>query len=323
MKNLKYVNIRCITSLAFFILSFNMAISGGLAQTDLDSDGFLSEGVPLNLPPGTSLTTTDGLATIYSLNTCSGETGVAREKCVSSTAKDLFVIIQRTTTDSSGQPTTLIPSPPYNTLNNQSTYNPDPLAHVRTGLGFAIHELNQASATDQNIGDYFAVKVIEDPAPTSPTSFYLGFSTFGTFPSYYSGGVATVWTTRIKDWIYRACNLAEINGTSYTPASSTSFICKNANTTTSINMKTYPNDIIKLYKEYIQNIVSHEVSHMIHLASATGTVDHHYTTVTGVLMEQNIVAKKTVDRNGNVVVTLYISKGYTKDDKNQYWLKAQ
>jgi len=73
-------------------------------------------------------------------------------------------------------------------------------------------------------------------------------------------------------------------------------------------------------KEFIQNIVSHEVSHMIHLAYGADTFDHHYPIAAGVLMEQFVDVKATVDRSANVDINLYISTGYTKADKSSVLL---
>jgi len=166
----------------------------------------------------------------------------------------------------------------------------------------------------------------------------MGFSTFGTFAAPYTGGTSNVWTAKIVNWISNACSSAKITTskgvtTTYIPSSSgvNSFKCTNANTGTSYDMKTSAYisgtqlfNLPQLYNEYVQNIVSHEVSHTIHLASASGTVDHHYTTLSGVLMEQAITTKQTIDKSGNVVVTLYISRSYTTDDQNpsEFWLVA-
>jgi hypothetical protein len=290
-----------------FALTLHLGTAGALAA-DTDLDGFANEEAGINLPTGTTMIATDNIQ-LSSLLKCIGtETGVAREKCVNPTTKDLFVIIQRASGSNN------IPSPPYGSTNL------DPLALVRnSGIGVTIHELKQTSGT-QAIGDYFAVKIIEN---LTLDGTYLGFSTFGTFAAPYTGGVATVWTNKIKAAIDKACTSSITSGTTtWTIANATSFFCKNANSSTSINMKTSP-DLTPLYREYTRNIISHEVDHMIHLASAAGTVDHHYTTLTGVLMEQNIVTKQTVDKSGNVLVTLYISTGLTKDDKSQFLLKAQ
>jgi hypothetical protein len=324
-----------LLALAAFALSLQLGTVGALAQ-DADKDGF-AETTAITLPIGLRLA---AYPTLTSLPLCGGS--IPRDKCIEDTAientpKDLFVIIQRATGCPASRTCSDPCSPTYVGAGDIPGFpydanNLDPLALVRAGLGVTTHELIPGSGytSSQAIGDYFAVKVVED---LNPCSSLMGFSTFGSFDgSYtYTGGVATVWPEKIKNWIATACSQAcftDKTGTisCYTPNSSgvNSFYCRNANSTTSVNMKVTPPavpDLSKLNGEFIQNIINHEVSHLIHLASASGTVDHHYPIAQGVLMEQFIGTKATKNRNNDIVVILYISTTYTRDDTVQFLLE--
>jgi hypothetical protein len=333
----KSLSILDLLALAAFALTFQLGAVGALAQTtDTDNDGFTNtietSGFPL--PPGMSINTYPSPSDPTKMPNCT-TSGGPRDQCVDPATKDLFVIIKRGATgcppsticNEPCQPTFVnsgipsdIPMPPY------SSTNLDPLALVRAGLGVTTHELIQTIGTSQAIGDYYAVKIVED---LNPCGAYMGFSTFGTFAAPYTGGIATVWPERIKNWITQTCSQACFTDrfnvtTCYKPndAGVMSFLCKNANSTTSVNMKSPdPALVSKLNGEFLQNIINHEVSHLIHLASASGTVDHHYPIAQGVLMEQFIGTKVTKDRSNNINVILYLSTGYTKEDKGQFWLE--
>jgi hypothetical protein len=305
-------------ALGAFILPLHWGTGAALAITETDMDGFSETGTS-TLPPNTYLTLTDGSGNtpqITTLPKCTGtQTGVAREKCLDPATKDLFVIIQRASLGSK------ISSPGY------SATNPDPLALVRNGgLGVTIHELRQTvegsqAITESDNNTYYAVKINEI---TTTEGYYLGYSTFATFPSGYTGGTGKVWTQKITDWIDKTCGKTApvvINGISYSPSVAKPIKCVNTNSGTTITLTDPTANLSQLYKEYIQNIVSHEASHLIHLAADTNTTDHHYTTISGTLMEQNIQPKQTVDKSGNVVVSLPISTTFQRNDKTQFQLR--
>lgn len=314
-----------LLALAAFALSLQLGTVGALAQ-DTDKDG-LPEGGLIDLT-GTGLSLVAYYNNPYQIPLCA--TGIPRDKCVDPSTQDLFVIIKR----ASGCPASIvcgdpcsptydssdIPMPPYD------TNNLDPLALVRSGLGVTTHELVQASGyTSQAIGGYYAVKIIED---LNPCSSWMGLAAFGTFDALYTGGVATIWPEKIKNWIRQTCSVAcfdlnkdGIAETCYTPDTANTFTCKNANSTTSVNMKATTPDLSKLNGELIQSLIDHEVSHLIHLASGSGTsADHHWPIATGIIMEQFIGTSVTKTTRGNISVILRISTGYTRDDKGQYLL---
>lgn len=337
----KSASILVLLALGAFALVFQLGAAGALAQVqDDDKDGFSNtlETAGFILGTGISLNTYPQLPDPTKMLNCAAS-NLPRDQCVDPNAKDLFVIIKRATT-ACPPPTTSctdpcspmygysnIPMPPYDPNNIL-----DPLALVRAGgLGVTAHgALIQTSGTSQLIGGpggYYAMKVVEDLNPCSP---WMGSSVFGTFDSPYTGGVATVWPEYIKNWIAKKCSEAcftDRSGTTtcYHPNDSDprvlTFNCKNANSTTSVNMIGPDQALVKkLNQEFIQNIIDHEVSHLIHLASASGTVEHHYPIAQGVLMEQFINTKVTKDAKGNINVILYISKTYTRDDTGDFWL---
>lgn len=307
-----------------FALTLTLGTVAALAQTDADKDGFAETGVIL-LPAGLSLA---AYPTVTSLPLCGGTT--PRDQCIDPAAKDIFIIIKRANGQCPASPCgdpcsptyggSDIPMPPYD------TNNLDPLALVRAGLGVTTHELIQTSGTSQAVGDYYAVKIFED---LNPCSSWMGLATFGTFDPPYTGGSATIWPEKIKNWVRETCSVAcfdlDKNGiaeTCYTPATANTFTCRNGNSTTSVNMKTTSPDLNKLYGELIQGIINHEVSHLIHLASGSGTsIDHHWPIATGILMEQFIGTSVTKDRSNNISVILRISTDYKREDKAQFLLR--
>jgi hypothetical protein len=340
-----------LLALGALILTFQLGAIRALAGTDDDSDGFYTtfENDGITLPQGMTLA---AYPSENFLPKCAA--GIPRDKCVDSTKQDLFVIIQRATTTSCPNPTscggctaplfgsTNIASPrDYNYATNSYT-SLNPLALVYPGapgattLPVTTHELIN-TGTSQMLGGgqppavppgWYAVKIVEN---LDPCSNYMGLSKFGV-PNKAS--LATVWPEKIKNWINNQCSTQcfDLNGDGtaeacYTPDQAASFLCKNGNSSTSIDMKANP-DLRPLYYEFIQNIVSHEASHMMKLAygstpSGATSADHHYTTLKGVLMEQSVLATVTKDNSvpPNITVTLYISKTYTKQDQTQHKLK--
>jgi len=334
-----------LLALGVFILTFQLGAVGALAGDDDDSDGFFKsvEDSGITLPPGTLLNTYPQKLDRTKLPNCAN-LGLPRDQCVDSTKQDLFVIIQRASVpcaSTCGDPCT---SPLFGNSNiplpGQSdqygrTYNPLALVYPGTPggttLGVTTHELIQTSGT-QVIGvtvppGWYAVKVVEN---LNPCSNYMGLAKFGV-PNLAS--LATVWPEKIKNWINNQCTEQcfdlDGNGTAeacYTPdiarTAGKTFLCKNGNSNTSIEMTVANPDLRPLYYEFLQNIISHEASHMMKLASGSGTsADHHYTTLKGVLMEQSVLATVTKDVSNNITVTLYISNTYTKQDKTQHKLK--
>jgi len=311
--------------LGAFALTFQLDTIVAIAQ-DADSDGFTdsveNNGITLT-ETGMSMPTTQG-----TFETFVPKCGSPRQYCVDPAAQDLFVIIQRATgcpaSTSCGDPcgpllfgSSDIPMPP----DYANYYNP--LAWV-PGIGLTTHELIQTSGTSQAVDGWWAVKVVEN---LDPCSSYMGLATFGVPKS--PGGVATVYPEKIMNWIDRTCSVAcfDLNAdgiaeTCYTPASANTFVCKSATSTVNMKATNPPPNLNPLYYELIKNVISHEVSHMMNLASGSGTsADHHWPIAYGYLMEQFIGTKVTKDRNNNIVVTLYISTGYNKQDKAQYRLK--
>lgn len=322
-----------LLALGAFALTFQCGVVDALAQQDTDLDGFIESG-SINVPAGMSLA---AYPNDRSLSICAA--GIPRDKCMDPATQDLFVIIKRATSC----PTSTIcggpcaPSYSGSDIPIPSLYSTtfDPLALVRAGLGVTTHELIQTSGT-QFIqegtaggtpgagGGWYAVKIVEN---LDPCSNYMGLATFGV---PYAGSVATVYPEKIKNWIAQTCSVACITNSSgvttcYRPNDNgvNTFTCKNANSSTSVNMKSPDANLVaKLNGEFIQNVINHEVSHMINLASGTGTsADHHYPIAQGIVMEQFISSKVTKDRSNNIVVTLYISTGYSKQDKTQHRLE--
>jgi hypothetical protein len=333
--------------LGAFTLVFQLGAVGALAQ-DADSDGFIDtlEGTGFTLTQGMSLAVTG--ETIIRNCTASG---LPRDQCVDQAKQDFFVIIQRATApcpaspscgDPCGQPLfgTSDIAPPSMYPNIYGTTS-GPLQWVPgIATGFATHEILQTSGTSMQVtpGGWYAVKITED---LNPCSSWMGISTPGTITPA-SPGSATVWPEKIMNWIDKACSQAcftdrKTNATTcyyvpvpgvpipagYLPAPSNgTFICKNANNSAaSVNMKDPNPNLAPLYNDFIKNVISHEASHLMHLAFGPGTsADNHWPAELGTLMEQNIGTKAT-NSKGNITVILYISNSYMNQDPAQHALK--
>jgi hypothetical protein len=301
----KTTSILVLLALAIFVMIFPLGPVGALAQSDRDGDGFFDtvEESGFNLPSGLWLADTHATY----LEKCMP--GVLRNQCVDPDSKDLFVIIERLSPSN-------IPVPPYD-----NNFNLDPLGFIYPGLGVTTHELRSDNPNpSQSIEDYVAVKVVED---SDPDGDLMGLATFGT---PYPFSVATVWPVRIKNWIDARCNQACFtdktgNTTCYTPDQAGTFQCINKTTGTTVDMKQTQPNLDKLNNEFIQNIINHEVSHMIHLAFGPDTFDHHYLTH-GSLMEKFIDAKESKDKKTppNISVILYVSTSYLRADRQSYEL---
>ena len=301
MKNrrpMKSKRILLLPALFAVALVFHLGASGGFAA-DTDGDGY--DEVAGIILPGNMRLVPDGETF---LPNCYDQPNVPRNKCVREGEKDLFVVMKRASIGG------IIPKPPYGLV------APDPLALVPAGLGVVLHELEfTGSDFSQKIENNYAVMVDED---LGSLGNLMGLATFG---APFSGSIATVWPFTIEKWLAEKCSEAcftDRNGneTCYTPSSANSFICKNAVSGTTVDMKKSA-DLTKLINEFIQNIVSHEVGHMIHLAVGADTFDHHYPTAKGVLMEQFIDSKAT-NSKGKIVVNLYISTSYTRTDSSEF-----
>jgi len=339
----KSLAILALLALGAFTLTFELGAVGAMAQQDTDKDGFtdLVETTGFDLPSGMSLAAYQNPPVTH-LGPCAP--GVLRDKCVDPATKDYFVIIKRATVPCASKCGDPCPSPLFGSsnipmpANYATTYNP--LGLVYPGLGVATHEILQTGGPNQVIGPtppgggWYAVKIVED---LNPCSSYMGLSKFGV---PYSGSVGTVWPEKIKNWINKQCsnqcfdlNADGIAETCYTPTTAgvSTFTCKNANSNTSVEMTAANPDLSPLYYDFLQNVISHEVSHMMNLAagsSPTGgtSADHHYTIIKGVLMEQSVGATTTrsIDTSSgktNINVNLFISTAYTAQDKAQYKLK--
>ncbi len=349
--------ILALLMLGAFTLAIQLGTISALAQTlpDTDYDGFSDaiEGTGFTLSSGMSMATAQG-AFVAFVPRC----GSPRQDCVDPATQDFFVIIQRATSpcpsptscgDPCGVPlfmgpptynkyTTDIPMPPQYQDIYKSTLGPlQWVSGIKTG--FTTHEILQTTGTSQQVtqqtGGWYAVKIVED---LNPCSSWMGLSTPGTITPNAPGS-ATVWPEKIMNWIDKACSQACFvdktgkttcyyvpvpgvpvpNG--YLPAPGT-FTCKNANNpAASVDMKAASLNLAPLYNDFIKNIISHETSHLMHLAFGPGTsADNHWPAALGTLMEQSIGTKAT-NSKGNITVILYISNSYASQDPGQHALK--
>jgi hypothetical protein len=355
-QNKKSAWILALLMLGAFTLALQLGAVGALAQ-DQDSDGFsdaLENSSGFTLTPGMSMATDAGTF-VTSVTKCG--TGSTRQNCVDPAKQDLFVIIQRATKpcstscgDLCGPP--LFPNVgPYGSdiamppdYPNPNIYGSPlgPLQWVpKIATGFTTHEIyqNPPSATQlvtQAQGGWYAVKIVED---LNPCSSWMGLSTPGTITPAAPGS-ATVWPEKIMNWIDKACSQACFTDTKtgkttcyYVPVPGVSvpagyvlatgkFTCTNAmNSAHSVDMKATPLNLAPLYHDFIKNVISHEASHMMHLAFGSGTsADNHWPAALGTLMEQSIGTKAT-NSKGNITVNLYISNSYASQDPGQHALK--
>jgi hypothetical protein len=163
-------------------------------------------------------------------------------------------------------------------------------AHEITNPGWAASDRTVApSASTQK-----AVRITEDQDGTlkDANGNYLPFgnSNYGT-PNGLDG--TTVWTPRIKNYVYTvAC-----------PASIADSSCKDS----------YSGAVGKdnVIAAYIRNTVSHETGHVTKLASTYNSRygGYHYAAGSNTVMEQSIVYK-----NSKGVVTFYIPNAYASGD---------
>jgi hypothetical protein len=341
--------ILALLMLGALALVFQLGAVCAIAQ-DQDQDGFSDslEGAGFTFINGLTLEAT-------------GQAGISpcttgpRDQCVDSTKEDYFVIIKRATNpcpnptscgDPCGPPmfnnatTNIAPYSQYLSIYG-TTYGPlEWVPLIETG--FATHSLlqNPTNAGQQVAASgWYAVKIVED---LNPCSSWMGLSVPGTITPTAPGS-ATVWTEKIKNWIDKACSQACFTDKTgnktcyyvsvpdvpvppgYLPAPG-KFTCTNGYNTnmTPIDMTTIAGQqrLPLLYHDFIKNVISHEASHMMHLAFGDGTTaDNHWQTLQGVLMEQNVVTKATKDKKGNIAVTINISTEYTRQDPGQHALQ--
>ena len=321
--------ISALLMLGAFTLTFQLGAISALAATpaDTDLDGFSdaveTAGITLPNDPTTNVMSLAAYPGVTTLSKCAP--GVPRDQCVDKATQDLFVIIQRGTnpcptscSDPCGRflfGTSDIPMPSQ----YATTYNPLALVYPGSGsttLGVTTHELLQTKGTSQIIGPtppnggWYAVKIVEN---LNPCSNYMGLAKFGV---PYAGSSATVWPEKIKNWINNQCSVQcfDLNkdGTAETchhpnDTGVASFTCNNANTGTAVQMRSLqPNpapNLAPLYYEFLQYVISHETSHMMNLASGSGTsADHHYPIAKGILMEQFIGT--TVTRSEILIIII-------------------
>lgn len=337
--------ILALLMLGVFALAFQLGTISAFAQ-DRDLDGFSDslEGTGFALTSGMSMATTQG-DFVTSVSKC----GSPRQDCVDPATQDFFVIIQRATKpcpsptscgDPCGPPffgTSDIPMPPDYPNTYGSTLGP--LQWVpKIATGFTTHEILQTSGTSQQVtpGGWYAVKIVED---LNPCSSWMGISTPGTITPNAPGS-ATVWPEKIMNWIEKACSQAcftdktgatkcyyvSVPGVpvpaGYLPAPG-KFTCTDGYNTSMapIDMKAGQQNLPLLYHGFIKNVISHEASHLMHLAFGPGTsADNHWPAAQGTLMEQNIGTKATYSK-GDIAVILYISNSYARQDPAQHALK--
>jgi hypothetical protein len=262
-----------------------------------------------------------------------------RALCVDSGSQDFFVITQRATgcsaddcaplfdNDGDGIKESNIPlaSRFYGTTNPGYF---DPFATITTaqgslnegGLGIAVHELLQDTtvSTNQLIADNaYAVRFVENLATNSG---YFGLSTPGV-PGPNS--VVTVWTERIKKWIFNACTYTSLGpvGECHDMVKGVEILDIPYDSLIAQGYGPQTNDDLfwPIYQNFIQDIVSHELGHTVNLAVG---VQVHFPAGEGVVMEQSIAVDATKKRNDAYAKTmLYISNGYHYDSKQTYELQ--
>ena len=334
-----------------------LAACGSGATLDTDCDGFIDslENSGFTLTSGMSLAV---YPTVNPIPNCAkAPQGTPRDACVDPATQDYFVIIQRGTnpctpgTKASCGNTCLTPlfgtsdisdiptSPLLSEYKSVYGTSSGPLQWVSgIATGFTTHEIYQTSGTSELVtaGGWYAPKITED---LNPCSSWMGLSTPGTITPTAPGS-ATVWPEKIMNWIETTCSQAcftdsKGNKTCYYAKSQLipppagysqapgTFSCKNANNTTySVDMNAASPNLSPLYHDFIKNVVSHEASHLIHLAFGSGTsADNHWPAGSGTLMEQSIATKVTKDKSGNIIVTLYISTAYASQDPAEHALR--
>ncbi len=344
--------ILALLMLGAFTLAFQLGTISAFAQTlpDGDNDGFSNslEENGFALTTGMSMATAQG-DVVNLVPKCAS--GITRQDCVDPAKQDFFVIIQRgthpcpaTCNDPCG-PFLFPNSNPASDIAPPSQYvdiygtTLGPLQWVpKITAGFTTHEL-QSSITSQQVtpGGWYAVKIVED---LNPCSSWMGLSTPGTITPTAPGS-ATVWPEKIMNWIDKACSQAcftnaktgattcyyvSVPGVTvpngYVPAPG-KFTCTNGYDTSMIpiDMKAGQQNLPQLYHDFIKNVMSHEASHLMHLAFGPGTsADNHWPAAQGTLMEQNIGTKATYSK-GDIAVILYISNSYARQDPAQHALK--
>ena len=357
----KSVYVLGLLMLGAFALAFQLGTGAALAQcndpNDTDCDGFsyALENSGFNLTLGMQMAPDTGPLTNI-VPKC--VTGSIRQNCVDPAKQDLFVIIQRgaracVSPTLCGVPcyipmfTTTNIAPYLQYVNIYGTTR-GPLEWVSgIATGFSTHEIVQnppstGPASQQVGGGWYAVKIVEN---LNPCNTYMGISTPAVITPTAPGS-ATVYSEKIMNSIDTLCSQAcfvtnKQTGAQtcyYVPlsgvtvpantalktyvAATGNFTCTNADHAgfTPINMKTAPN-LTPLYHDMIKNVISHETSHLMHLAWGSGTsADHHWPVAQGTLMEQYLNVKATKTGN-NIAVTLYISTAYDSRDPQNYLLR--
>ena len=199
---------------------------------------------------------------------------------------DLFVILAR----------------PTESILNQ--FNFDPLAFIKgtyvpLTFGMTLHEISLAEVTNQGVIDLKvtpeqkAVVLIED---LDPNDGDLGTSPIGV-PT--QGRVGSMFTNRIRDDIVKGCS---------------SLPCE------AVNSDGVPkaSGIDKIFQFYAQNVVAHEIFHMVNRVVPAINSDNHYPQE-GYIMDNHMyfkAYKKTKTAPAKIVWT--ITDKWKFEDKPQY-----
>jgi len=270
----------------------------------------------------------------------------ARSLCVDPASKDVFVITQRAQGCSddpacepmydfdgdwngdSNLPLSGISSPAFFDL--YATITAPQGSKNDGGLGIAVHELIQdtSRSTDQHIAENtYAVRVVESLATDTGR---LGLHTLG---NPLLNSTVTIWTERIKRWLFFACTEIELpdpDGPTRVDqcldtikgdyvSTPSSLLLASSITNADYANSTYQDVYYSLYRNYIQDILSHELGHAVDLAVGSQI---HWPAGEGVVMEQTISVDATKRKNLTYAqIALGISTGYHLEDKLNFDLK--
>jgi hypothetical protein len=294
------------------------------STADLDSDGVL-DAMETNTTSPTGVTFSSvvipatGRTGSVTYPTCGGSvTGTARNACLKSDSKDVFVFIKKLTSskfhldllDTYSVNLDRLLEPVWRPTTSPSPYPP---YLANTGLGVAVHRLippsgsiiwtntsrslsqSQVSPYDQRANPQKAIFITESDNTANPEM--LG-STFVGTPNY-SGGDIKIYTQSIRDQVTRVCN-----GTTVTT-------CMDMNGASGIE---------PVIKNWQIHVASHEVAHSLmlrrpldinyreHYATATGSTDLH------TILEQAMY--KEYPESSKAV--FYISLDFTSNEPATY-----
>jgi hypothetical protein len=315
MRKIKDVKLTLIFGLiATVAVGFALVPSQGIAAqvTDTDGDGLLDtlEQAGITLTGGQRVTP------------CTGAANEDRHMCLDWQKPDLFVILVRANGCPGTPPTCTgsnaplgpcqplfggrsnIPSMPYAT----AAYDPWELVELPKtggGLGITIHEITASQVPSTRVIPGTGVSGIPAQKAVRLTESLnacgtdaLGSSSWGT-PN--TTGTATLYTQRIKNKIDKECAAAPSN-------------C--------FDDSEEPNEAgLKLYYLYIQNLLVHELGHVMALTKLW-TPEYggpHEVSGSRFIMEQKPVVK--IISGGSPSVKWYISADYSGPSKSDFKLK--